>query len=175
MTPWYIALKPFGPADGEAWTDYVAWSGLTQLEELVSLDGLCERLLPDVEPDHWGHIVEEDFTLDVFTDLAFLEAKIAGLGPRNLLAVYRNPPPDPPAPSDRFDFLGYDVVDAMGAVSALSNCGGFELAFSNAELNRFGLVDRRERAVEIQAALRRRYPGEHHADCHVWAIFRARD
>jgi hypothetical protein len=29
------------------------------------------------------------------------------------------------------------------------------------------------RAVQVQALLRSLHPEEHHANCHVWAIFRA--
>jgi hypothetical protein len=72
-----------------------------------------------------------------------------------------------------FEFLGYDVVDVHGEVSALTNCGGFPDVFSNSELSRKGLLTSFSRAREVQAELRRRYPDEPHADCHLWAIFRS--
>jgi hypothetical protein len=71
--------------------------------------------------------------------------------------------------------LGYDLVDVQHSASALSNCGGFPHAFSNEELTSKGLLASHARAVEVQAALRRHYPQEPHADCHVWAIFRHQD
>jgi hypothetical protein len=53
MTPWFIAVEKFGPADGDAWTKYVEWSGLSQLDELISLDTiLCPTLLPDIKDDY---------------------------------------------------------------------------------------------------------------------------
>lgn len=174
MTPWFIATRRFGPHLGDVWTRYVDWSGLHQLEELVSLDGLCEPLLPDIEPDFWPHIVQEDYMLSFFVDLTFLEGKIASLGQRNLLCVFRNPDDDPTPPEGRFEFLGYDLVDVMGGVSALSNCGGFPAAFENRELSRHGLLTTRARAFEVRGLLRQTYSTEAHADCHVWAIFRGR-
>jgi hypothetical protein len=73
----------------------------------------------------------------------------------------------------RFQFLGYDLVDVEDTASALTNCGGFPDVFANSELSRFGLLPELARAVEVQRLLRSLHPEEHHANCHVWAIFRA--
>ena len=176
MQPWYIATKKFGPWDGAAWSRYTEWSGLTGLCEVVSLDAiLCPTVLPEIRVDDWPHIVNEDFMLHFFTDLDFLLSRIAAIPDRNLLCVFRNPPHPPAAPDtpSRFQFVGYDVVDIHGDISALTNCGGFPGIFENDELQPFGLMPTRERAVEVQAALKARHPGESHTDCHVWAVFRA--
>jgi hypothetical protein len=56
MIPWFTATQPFTPADGDRWIDYVKWSGLTQLQEVVSLDGmLCPTLLPEIKDEYWPH------------------------------------------------------------------------------------------------------------------------
>src|SRR5262249_8978200 len=61
MQPWFIATETFTPRS-DAWAKYVAWSGLTQLDEVVSLDPmLCPSVLPDIKPQYWPHIVNEDF------------------------------------------------------------------------------------------------------------------
>ncbi len=79
MTPWFIATQPFGPEDGERWLKYVEWSGLTQLEELVCLDGtLCRPILRETKNEYWPHIVNEDFMLDFFVDFDFSGALSAG-------------------------------------------------------------------------------------------------
>ena len=65
---------------------------------------------------------------------------------------------------------GYDLVDAVGGVSALCNCGGFDEVFLPTELNRWGLLDDLGRARAVQAELRRRYPEEHHARCMIVAV-----
>jgi hypothetical protein len=88
--------------------------------------------------------------------------------------VFRNPVDRPQAPPvAQFRFLGYDLVDVQDTSSALTNCGGFPDVFANSELSSAGLLPEVERALEVQAKLRSVYPSERHADCHVWAIFRA--
>jgi len=51
MQPWFIATRTFGPEKGEAWRMYIEWSGLKQLDELVSLDAiLCPSVLTEIKP-----------------------------------------------------------------------------------------------------------------------------
>jgi hypothetical protein len=176
MQPWFIATETFTPRRGDAWTKYIAWSGLGHLDEVVSLDSmLCPTVLPKIKDEHWPHIVNEDFMLNFFIDLEFLPKEISGIRERNLLCVYRNPPSAPPpyAGPIRFEFLGYDLVDVQGGASALANCGGFPDVFGNHELSPKGLLTSHARAFEVKLELRRRHPEERHADCHVWALYRA--
>jgi hypothetical protein len=175
MTPWFIATKPFTPDDGASWDEYIKFSGLIQLQEVVSLDGmLCPTLLPDIRDDYWPHIVNEGFMLNYFLDFDFLMSQVAEFGKKNILCVFRNPLRQPVAPSVAcFEFLGYDLVDVEDTASALTNCGSFPGVFANSELSRFGLLPELGRAVEVQKLLRSLHPEEHHANCHVWAIFRA--
>jgi hypothetical protein len=178
MTPWFIATKRFDAGFGDDWTRYVAWSGLTQLEELVSLDSmLCPCLLHEIRDHYWPHIVNEDFMLNYFTDLDFMLAELpASLdwSQTNLLCVFRNPPAEPPPALVPFpaELVGYDLCDVYGGNSALSNCGGFPLAFDSAELSRHGLIRSHERAAAVRDALMHHYPDEVHAKCHLWAIYR---
>lgn len=173
MTPWFIATEPFTPDDA-GWDSYIKFSGLTQLEEVVSLDGmLCPTVLRQTRDDYWPHIVNEDFMLDYFLDLGFLMGQVAGIPRKNVLCVFRNPIRPPAAPSACFEFLGYDLVDVQGPASALTNCGGFPDVFANSELSRVGLLPDFGRALEVQSLLRSRHPDEPHADCHLWAILRA--
>ena len=176
MEPWFIATEKFGPSNGEAWDKYVAWSGLTHLAEVVSLDPmLCQRALGELRDDYWPHIVNEDFMLDFFVDLDFMMAQLSEIESKNILCVFRNPPTQPVAPTNHanFVFLGYDLVDVQGSASALTNCRGFPDVFDNSELSALGLIAAHSRATHIQARLRDFHPREHHANCHVWAIFRS--
>jgi hypothetical protein len=178
--PFYIATNRLGPHKGEEWDRYVKWSGLTQLRELVSLDGMiCPHVLAEIEDDFWPHIVRENFMLHYFTDLEYLLKRIADIHDLNLLCVFLNPTEQPIAPSSpvRFSFCGYDLIEVTGDISALSNCGGFPNAFSNSELNEVGLLSDLARAMEVQAGLREFYPPKHHShsNCDVWAIFRAEE
>lgn len=177
MTPWFIATQPFTPRDSEAWKRYLDFSGLTQLEEVVSLDAiLCPPLLREIQDDYWPHIVNENFMLHFFLDFDFLAAQVAGVAGKNMLCVYRNPdaPPSPPsiAGSEFEEFMGYDLVDVESQISALTNCGGFPEVFANSELSPAGLLRDFDRALEVQQRLRVFYPDEPHANCHRWAIFR---
>lgn len=176
MEPWFIATQKFSPAtDSKGWEDYIAHSGLTQLDEVVSLDSLlCPTLLPDIRDDYWPHIVNENFMSSFFVDADFLLGEVAKFHEMNFLCVFRNPEnhPQPPA-AVKWDFIGYDLLDVCVGISAITNCGGFPLAFSNSELSSRGLLTNHERALEVQSLLRMNYKNESHADCHVWAIFRA--
>ena len=175
MTPWFIATQPFSPEDGAKWDKYLKWSGLTQLQELVSLDGmLCPTILPEIKDDYWPHIVNEDFMLAYFLDFDFLMTQVAGIARKNVLGVFRNPVAQPvPPPVAEFEFLGYELVDLQNAASALTNCGAWPDVFDKSELSPFGLLPELERALDVQAMLRSLYPDEPHAQCHVWAVFRA--
>jgi hypothetical protein len=175
MIPWFIATEPFTPTDGDRWTEYVKGSGLTQLQEVVSLDGmLCPTLLPEIKEEYWPHIVQENFMLNYFLDFDYLMAQVATIEKKNVLCVFRNPVDRPQAsPVAQFRFLGYDLVDVQGTASALTNCRGFPDVFANSELSSASLLPELGRAIEVQAKLRSVYPSHPHADCNVWAIFRA--
>jgi hypothetical protein len=173
MTPWFIATEKFDKSD-DAWEKYIAWSKLEQLDELVSLDGiLCPTVLPKIKPEYWSRIVNEDFMLKFFTDPDYLEGEISRIQRRNFLCVFRNPPVHPALAIPKgFEFVGYDLVDIESSVSALTNCGGFPDVFSNNELSNKGLLKLHQRSLEVQTDLRRQYPHDPHAHCHLWAIFR---
>ncbi len=171
----YIATEKFGPCHGTGWKGYVEWSGLTQLNELVTLDGmLCPTRLGEIKDSYWPHIVQEDNMLNFFLDLDFLLSELANPHDVNVLGLIRRPSEDVSLLAwDGFAFLGYDLMDKDVGNSALTNCGGFPDVFSNSELSEAGLIRNFERAVEIQRTLRSKYyPREYHADCDVWAVFR---
>jgi hypothetical protein len=111
--------------------------------------------------------------------LPTLEHEVRGLLVRSEMQISenlisRNPDMHPSATQvpEGFEFMGYDLLDKESGISALSNCGGFPKAFSNSELSEKGLLVTHERSRTVQDALVREYPDEHHADCHLWAIFR---
>jgi len=176
MQPLFIATHTFTPRKNPAaWLNYIAWSGLTQLTEVVSLDSiLCPTLLPDIKDEYWPHIFNEQFMLHFFVDLNFLIEQLPPTAEFNLLCVFRNPDRPPPytVPAG-FEFLGFDLVDVQGEVSVLTNCGGFPDVFDNGELSSKGLLTSHSRAIQVQSLLHDQHPEEHHADCHLWAIARS--
>lgn len=177
--PWYIAVQAFGPAAGDRWLDYVEWSGFNQLTELLSLDVLlCPSVIEELTPEDWEHNLHADFLTDLFADLEYLLSRVQPSSTSNVLAVVREPGPGSAlAALPRFDFQGYDLIEVPGlGISALTNCGGFPLAFAPGELNPVGLLPSYDRARAVQAALRQHYPAEPHAGTNLWAIWRlARD
>jgi hypothetical protein len=173
LAPWFIASEKFDKAH-DGWAKFIEWSRLEQPDEVVSVDpALCPTLLPEIKADYWPRIVNDDFMLDFFTDANYLRSLVAEIQRKNFLCVVRNPSTRPVAAvPEGFDFLGYDLADIQGSTSALTNCGGFPHVFSNSELSAKGLLSSFVRAKQVQDDLRRLYPEEIHADCHLWAIFR---
>ncbi len=173
--PLFVAKRRFGPSAGESWGRYVAWSGLTQLLEVVSLDTmLCPTLPQTLVAADWEHNVHADYQTSYFRSLEYLRARVADEPQLNILAILQRPLAeelDGSAPLG-FGFLGFDVLDVRGDVSALTNCGGFDDVFARAELSRLGLLTDLKRANEIRRGLREAYPSEPHAECDVWAIWR---
>lgn len=173
--PWFIAVERFGPAQGQSWLKYIEDSGLTQIEDLVSLDTmLCPPVLKETLEEYWPHIVNESGYLQFFRDLDFLRGALAAASSKEarMLCVFRNPnePPTLPPELSSFRFLGFDLVEADSGVSALSNCGGWP-ELKNEELSKWGLIADHKRALQLQEVLPRAHPEEPHAQCDVWAIF----
>lgn len=175
MTPLFIATERFDPSDGDRWQEYCRFAQIPQLIEVVSLDrGLCPRLVKEIKAEDWGHIVNEDWRLDYFCHLDYLLKRVAEHSRRNVLGLYRNPDchiTRPPGQGD-FEFVGYDLIEEMTQVSALTNCGGFPEVFTSEELNAYGLIQDYGRAAQIAVVLADEFPEESHADCELYAIWR---
>ncbi len=173
---WFIALKRFSPYSGPSWGEYLAWAKLPQLEEVVSLDTiLCPAVIWELTREDWEYNIQEDFMIQFFRDLDYLLGRLAGVQTFSVLAAQREPDVVSIASfrDERFAFQGFDLVERPGlGVSALVNCGGFEKAFSPTDLNRVGLLPEYDLARAVQQRLRENYPGERHADCCVWALWR---
>jgi hypothetical protein len=176
LGPLYIVVERFDARRGEAWDEFISWSGLKHVQEIVSLDSsLCARAVAEILDEDWPHIVNENFMLDYFTDLEYLLERVPAWQTENLLCVFRNPeaPPQLPTGRMRFEFLGYELVDVTGAASPVTNCVDEPSIFSSEELNRYGLFDSIQRTLEVQRDLLRRFRGEQHSQTHLWAIARA--
>ena len=172
---WYTAVEPFTPARSD-WPRYVEETRRTQLEEVVSLDLLlCPSLVDDVEADDWTFLADFPHT-GFFVSLDYLKERLEGVRHRNLLAVIYKPEQEE---RDRIledaEFIGYDLVEDATGVSALTNGEGFGFTFASEELNRFGLIDTFQRALEVRQALRDQAPDRFHDDAEVWAVWRLGD
>ncbi len=173
----FSAVKRFDPTCSEAWPKFIAWSGMTQLREVVSLDGiLCPTIFQDLTAEDWRHNVQEDFKIILFHDLNYVLRKVVGKDRVNVLALLQHPPDDEVGSFNdpRFVFRGFDLVALQTGISALVNCGGFDRAFAPADLSECGLLTDQAQALRVQKRLRVEYPDEPHADCDVWAIWQMR-
>jgi hypothetical protein len=173
MTPLYTAVKRFDAADDD-WPSYIAWSGLCQLRELVSLDSmLCPTWFRTLTEDDWRYNVKADFKLELFFDLDHVLARVAAAVRVNVLAVLEEPAEDEVRAfvDPRFGFRGFDLVEPRTGTSALVNSGGFPRAFSGAELSEHGLIVDLARAFEVRDRLRAEYRDDPHFGCACWAIW----
>jgi hypothetical protein len=141
---WYTALETFD-THHQGWQNYIQWCGLTQLEEVISLDYmLCPKAITAsvfIEED-WLYNVHQDHYIDYFRDANHLIKLANGLENVNILAVMRMPQTEVNSvlKDERFLFCGYDLVEDLSGISALTNCGGFPLSFDNGELSKHGLI-----------------------------------
>jgi hypothetical protein len=175
VTPLFVATERFDPSDGERWESYVRWAKIPNLAEVVGLDNiLCPTILPELSEEDWQHNVQADYRLNYFYDLKYLIHRSSSVPRKNILGLYRNPDNhviSPPG-SDKFSFVGYDLIEEATQVSALTNGGGFPETFSNSELNEHGLMTEFSRASEIRRLLPQHNPAEPHAKCELYAIWR---
>jgi hypothetical protein len=183
MKVYYTATSKFSPATQRTyqgqdmnWPGYLAWSKLRHLKEVITLDSILGPQV--VERDNQldaDFLVWEDFTPDLYTSLDYLLSKLQDNDPLsyNLLAVTKEPTlPCETIPIAGFDFIGYDLVDVHGDISALTNCGGFDNTFLPRDLNEYGLISTYKKAYTIKEGLIKNNPDEPHATCYVWAIWR---
>ena len=170
----YSAVERFDPSCGEAWQKFITWSGLTQLQEVITVDGiLCPTIFQDLTAEDWEHNVQEDHKITLFRDLDHVLSKAIGNAQVNVLALFQNPTDDDVHSfiDHRFRFRGFDLVELQTGVSALVYCGGFAKAFSRADLSECGLLTDHQQALRVQRLLQSEYPDEPHADCDAWAIW----
>lgn len=174
MTPLFTAIRPFGPEDGQAWEEYVAWAKLPQLKRVVSLDRmLCPSLLGERVDADWPHLETFDgLDRDLFRDLDYVKSRIAQGARHHLICAFHDPASetDLNAPAG-FQYLGCDLIESGGGISSLVNCGGFEGVFENGELSEYGLLTSLERARQVQRDMPEKHPDEVHAYCDLFAIF----
>jgi hypothetical protein len=178
MTIGYRIVERFSPSWGETWDNYIKCFGLTHLAEVVGLDcSLCPSIIKDFSDEDWEFLVYWDHLFACFVDYEYALQRVCDtLDPtkHQVLAVVREPLPDDVAHAEipGFTFLGHDLIEEPSGYSALTNCGGYEGAFTPNDLSPCGLVRAVSRAYQIRGELRRLYPEDHHANCAVWAIWR---
>ncbi|MEO0378534.1 MAG: hypothetical protein AAF329_28855 [Cyanobacteria bacterium P01_A01_bin.17] len=174
MADWmYTVRERFTPTHHD-WAAYVEWSGFSHITELVTLDGiLCSDRIEDLVAEDWKYNVQADFRLTWFTDLAYLRQRCP-LRPHQdqLLAAIEPPTRQQPTPAG-FNHCGFDLLDAEGSISVLTNCGRFPNIFKLTDVNIWGLIDKIEVAMAIAHQVRQDFPDEPHCQgCRVWQVAR---
>lgn len=169
----FTAVYAFDPSSGDAWAEFVGWSGLTRLREVVSLDiMLCPTFFVELTEEDWNYNVQLDYKSDKFVDAGYLRRRV-GNARAHVLALMEEPSLEDAASfvDPRFVFRGFDLVEDRTGISALVNCGGFDRAFLANSLSDCGLLAEYEEARRVQERLRVEYPDEPHAHCTLWAIW----
>lgn len=175
---WYTARVTFDPNAKAAlgWDKYIKWSKLTHLTEVISLDGILNSLVfePDLNSkEDWKYIVTEGQMITrYFNTIDYIIEKTKNIDHFNLLAVIKEPKENKGKLSNNFDFIGYDLIERDGMISALTNCGGFDETFLPKDLNEYGLVTEWANAKKIQTNLKVNNPNEPHADCYLYEVWR---
>ncbi len=177
-TIWYTARKTFDAEYGVefSWDKYIQWSKLTHLTELVSLDGILNELAfkPNFDSkEDWKYFVtDERMITQFFNSMDYVLEKTKDIAYFNLLAIIKEPYESKTDLSGNFDFIGYDLIERGGNVSALTNCGGFDESFLPSDLNELGLIHEWAKAKKIQKDLKINNPAEPHADCYLYEVWR---
>ena len=168
----YTVSEVLDPSCGEHWEAFMAESGLLHLQEVVSLDTrLCPGVLHLEKHIAYRYVILCD-------SLEYLLSTQKGKRVKNtcqLLAAIREPQE---ADLDKvknksFVFKGFDLLEDFSGVSRLLNGNAFTRAFAPSDVNEFGLVSECADAYRIQKSLWAHYGGDPHANCAVWAIWRA--
>lgn len=157
--------------DNEAWRQYIHFSGLAQIDDLCSLDGILNPSLftPQTEED-WRNCVNEDYQTDMLTSLEYAQGVARNYPGARILGLVIDPGEAEMPANARL--LGYDILDQWCSVSLLTNCGGFPGLFDNSRINRYGLLDERAEAYAIRDRLRSVHAHDPHAGaCQVIAVF----
>jgi hypothetical protein len=172
----YAALERFDRDNGERWAGYARWLGRTDLQRVITLDGmLCPPVVHAESSDDWDFVVQEEFMLDFFTDLGFVLQRAAQVRRAQVVAVCREPSAEDVNgfSHPEFEFAGFDIVDTQLVASALLGSNRFPGVFEVSELSaESGLILSHGRAFKIRDQLRRRFPDRKEANCHVWAMWR---
>lgn len=183
MTFLYTARGSFDKTyhkDGYTWDNYIEWSNLTHLTEVVSLDLILNNNLvnPDyANADDWDFIHTDGiYQTNFFTTLEYVLRRMDANEKFNLLAVVIEPTKDcKNVKLENFEFVGYDLLDKQYGTSALTNLGGLNETFLPSDLNHFGLIDDYEKAFDVKRRLWENNPEVHHANTNIIAVWRHKE
>lgn len=167
----------FGPACTRAdlsWGEFVAWSGLNKLEELVSLDPYYNVPINDLQAVYESSedLLEgvsnltREMMADKNTEFGFSQGF-------NLLATIVHPTIEGTVlTAGDFEFIGYDIVHKSAGHSLLVQLGWLTGTTFLAEVNRFGLLEDSASANLMLASFKENYPEMGLVEGSVAAVWR---
>ena len=178
MEYWYGARSVFNLSHGlESWEKYKQWILLPQLVDLISLDyNLNEDLIALKSYCIQDCEVKDNGTYTgLYASLEFVIDEMKNDILYNLLIVVKNPQFECNSINvSDFEFIGYDILDSNYHYSILTNCGGFCEIYSPTDINKFGLIDDYDKAVEINKLFNIKIISDHNEDSNLFAIWRHR-
>ena len=119
-------------------------------------------------------IVSFDCGLFDLCEMASVEQEISP-STEQILAVIMRPSQEPNRDLPKqngFVFCGYDLVEELTSISAITNCGGLFESVRYDRLTEYGLIATYKEAVLTQLALEKEAPNDAHADCEIVEIWR---
>ncbi len=174
----YGARATFDSSYG-GWPIYLKFARFRRVREIVSIGGLCPSVVSIEENRLITAPYDSRSTVlmrGLCDSLDYLMTLLGKDGhhrpPYQVLAAMSDPTDSDVAgfADDRFVLKGFDLLNAN--TSALTNCGGFDIAFTEADLNDCGLIPACQEAYRIRESLRLNYPCDINSECVVWAIWR---
>jgi hypothetical protein len=171
----YCVTERCNPRTPAKWASFKKLNALPHVTEVVGMDcSLCPTVLDGLIDEDYAHLVFADHSFGVFDSPEYAVQRSPLHSGVQLLAVMREPTDadlrqELPA---GFVLKGFDLMDEVTAISALTNCGGFPKAFSAGDISASGLIADRPHADVIRERLLQEYPYDAHAECMVWAIWR---
>ena len=96
------------------------------------------------------------------------------VGTEQIMAVITRPgkTPEESLKKRGFTFCGYDLVEELSGISAITNCGAGFRSIRYEGLTEFGLIPTYKEAVLTQLALAEEDPEDEHADSEMMEIWR---
>ena len=166
---YYKIVKKFGPEDGYNWERYIRWRGLN----LVKFDSVDGILRPDLftpeSMEDWRNCVNENFKLNMITDLEYAH-RILKRYEKSILVGVEIEIQEGYTPGS--GILGFDIIDGYCDVSLITNWGNEKNDLVDKYVMSNGLIINIDKAVEIRNKLRNEFDEDSHAKgCQVWAIY----
>ena len=169
----YVIKENFG-LDSDDWQEYAQWAGLEHCKEYYSIDGTRrESIFIPKSGEDWENCINEDCKTDMLTNLDYAKKIIHKYPNAEIIGVVENPKTNKITVLPRHILMGYDIIDAFGGISLITNWGGKDDEPKDYECNNFGLLNDIDFAYRFKEKLLKEYSEDPHVpNCEVWAVYK---